>query len=233
MRAMAMSGAQGLQNGGPLFMGPDARSIQDQIAPFMNPYMDQVIGGVRGEFDHLRAGAQTATADAATRAGAFGGSRHGVAEGVRMGELDRAQTSQIGGLLGQGYQNALGQGLQYSEYQRSLNERMLQEPLFRQMQALGMMNMGMGPTGSVSSETTPGPSLMGQLAGAGLTLGGLFMGGAPGAAASMLGGGGGFQIPGTSAAGGLFQPSGGATIPGLGLQPQIGQGTHPWYRGGM
>jgi hypothetical protein len=206
MRQQALQGAQGLQGGGPLFLGADPRSIQEQMQPFMNPYMNQVIGGVQGEFDNLRGQARLATNDAATRAGAFGGSRHGVAEGVRMGELDRAQTSQIGGLLSQGYQNALGQGLQHSEYQRALQERQMQEPLFRAQQQMQMLNMGMGPTGSTSTTEQPGPSFWGQLLGAGLTGAGLFMGGpAGGAAGSALSGGGGFQ-PGS-----LFQD---APLPG-------------------
>jgi hypothetical protein len=164
-------------------LGPDGRSIEDQIAPFMNPYMDSVIGGVRSEFDHLRAGARSSVSDAATRAGAFGGSRHGVAEAARLGELDRAQTGQVGGLLASGWQDALSQGLQYSEYQRALQERQAQEPLFRSLQELNLMNLGMGPTGTTSTTTMPGPSFGGQLLGAGLTafagpLSGLLGGGA-------------------------------------------------------
>lgn len=133
----------------------------------MDPYLDEVIGGVRGEFDHLRAGASRDAAQAATRAGAFGSSRHGVLEGTRLGELDRAQASQVGGLLSSGFRDALGRGLEYSEYQRALRERKAQEPLFRQQQRLNFLTQGMGPTGSVTESVQPG-NLVGDIAGLGL-----------------------------------------------------------------
>src|SRR5690606_27342516 len=106
----------------------------------------------------LRGQAQMATQQAATQAGAFGGSRHGVAEGVRLGELDRAQASQIAGLLHSGYQQALGQGVAFAEHQRQLQQQQLQEPLFRQQLALGFQNMGMGPVGTTTTSTVDTPS---------------------------------------------------------------------------
>jgi len=176
---------------GQFFLGPDSRSIAEQIAPFMDPYLDQVIGGVRGEFDNLRAGASRDAAQAATRAGAFRSSRHGALEGARLGELDRAQASQVGGLLSSGFQNALSQGLNYSEYQRALRERQAQEPLFRQRQRLGFLTGGLGPTGSTTTQTQHG-NLVGDIAGAGLIGAGFLAGGPAGAAAaSGLGGDGG------------------------------------------
>jgi hypothetical protein len=208
LRQYARGGADALGGGGPLFLGADPRSIEQQMAPFLNPYTDNI----RSEYDHLRAGASTATSDAATRAGAFGGSRHGVAEGVRLGEIDRAQAGHMSGL----FQNAMSQGLQYSEYQRSLAERQAQEPMFRAMQQLQMMGLGMGPTGMTQSTTTPSPSFGGQLLGLGLTGAGMFMGGPAGAAAgSALAGGGGVG-------GGLF--GGGGNLPGLGMQPYLPRG---------
>lgn len=211
-RRAAKDAAATIGGAGPLFLGADPRTIEQQMAPFMNPYLSQVVGGVRGEFDHLRGQARLAGNDAATRAGAFGGARHGVAEGVRMGELDRAQASQIGGLLSSGFRDALSQGLQHSEYQRALAERQAQEPLFRAQQQLAMLNMGMGPHGQVNTTVEPGPSTFGQVAGLGLTAAGMGLfgplGGAAGAAVGGGGGGGGggglglqgsaFQLPDSS-----------------------------------
>ena len=169
-RAQAQ-GAAGVATGAPgnFFLGPDQRSIQDQISPFLDPFIQNVIGGVRGEFDVLRDQASNRVSDQAIQAGAFGGSRQGVAEGVRLGELDRAQTSQIGGLLSSGFRNALSTGLQQSELNRQLRERQAQEPLFRQQQAQQFFQGGLGPTGQVQTQTQPGGSTLGTIAGLGLS----------------------------------------------------------------
>jgi hypothetical protein len=186
MRSLGTSGAGSMMNHpGQFFLGADPRSIQEQAQQFMNPYMDNVIGGVRGEFDFLRGQALQGANAQATQSGAFGGSRHGAMAGARMGELDRAQTSQIGGMMQSGWQNALQQGLQYSEYQRNLAERQAQEPVWRQQQAMQHMNAGMGPVGWNTETQMPGNPL-GTLMGLGTTLAG---GGAFGALGGLLGGG--------------------------------------------
>jgi hypothetical protein len=159
---------QGPAGGGSWFTGPLQQTPAEMAQPFMNPYQDQVIAGVRGEFDHLRAKAGMGTDQAATQAGAFGGSRHGVATGTRMGELDRAQASQIGGLLYQGHQNSMTQGMQFAEHQRQLQQQQLQDPLFRQQTALNFRNLGMGPVGSSTTQTTPSNPMGGAMSGAAL-----------------------------------------------------------------
>lgn len=138
------------------FLGPQTQSVADQVSPFMNPYISNVVDATRGEFDHLRAGARTGTAQQATLSGAYGGSRHGVAEGVRMGELDRAQTSTVADLMNRGYSQALGTGLEYADRQRQYEQERRMEPLFRQQQAMQFMNFGMGPTGSVGTTSEQG-----------------------------------------------------------------------------
>lgn len=174
---------------GSFFAPADTRPISEQIAPFMDPYLDQVIGGVRSEFDHLRGAASVDAARRATAAGAFGGDRHGVAEGVRLGELDRGQTSQIGGLLSQGYRDALSTGLSYNEHLRQLQERQLQEPIFRYQTALGLGMQGLGPVGSVSRTQRPtnplGGAFSGALAGSKFGLPGALGGGALGLLGSL------------------------------------------------
>lgn len=159
------------QNGGGWFTGPLQQTPGEMAAPFMNPYLQNVIGGLRGEFDHLRGQASNATAQQATQAGAFGGSRAAVLEGSRLGELDRAQTSQIGGLLNSGFQNAMGQGLGFAQYQQGLQQQKQMEPLWRQQQAQQMMNNGMGPVGQQSNQVQQGPgrSALGSAAGGALT----------------------------------------------------------------
>jgi len=196
MRAQAQQGA-GVATGTPgnFFLGPTGESIESMIAPFMNPYQDQVIGGVNQQFDQLRGQANVDVNQGATAAGAFGGARHGVAQGTRLGELDRAQTSQIGGLLSSGFQNSLQQGMQFSEYNRALRERVAQEPLFRQQMAQSFMNSGLGPTGFTDTNTqTQRGSTLGAITGLAGAVGGALIGGPGGAAAGAQLGGGGSQF---------------------------------------
>lgn len=154
----AATGAQNvaLNAPGQFMLGPTDMSIGDQAERFMNPYMKNVVDATRGEFDHMRGQAVNQGNIAATRAGAFGGSRAAVAQGARLGEIDRAQGSQIAGLMHGGYNDALKMGLGYSEYERSLKERQAQEPLFRNQQGLQFLNMGLGPYGSNSQQKMSG-----------------------------------------------------------------------------
>src|SRR3990167_1636633 len=85
-------------------LGGDAAAAQR----FMNPYQGQVIDAMMKQFGVTNAATQNQISDAATRAGAFGGSRHGVASGVAMGEAARNQNAQIAGLLNTGFEGAMG-----------------------------------------------------------------------------------------------------------------------------
>lgn len=178
-----MQQAGGPGQGESFFTGPHTQTPGEMAEAFMNPYQEQVIGGIRGEFDHLRDQALMGTNQQATQAGAFGGSRAAVMAGARMGELDRAQTSQIGNFLHGGYQNAMNQGVGFAEMQRQLQQQQQMEPLWRQQQAMNMMNLGMGPHGYSMSQQGGGSNAMGSAIG-GATVGSAF--GVPGAA---IGGG--------------------------------------------
>lgn len=197
MRQQAQTGAGAILNGGPLFTGPIQQTPGEMAQGFMSPYIANVIGGLRGEFDHLRSQALTGSNQQATQAGAFGGSRAAIMAGARMGELDRAQASQVAGLLNSGFQNAMGQGLDFAKYQQGLAQQAAMEPLFRQQQAMQLMNMGMGPVGFNTTSTTTQPRQ------------GNFLGGAAGGALTALGAGltGGVPLAigaGLGALGGLF-----------------------------
>lgn len=146
LRQRGRGAADAAMGGGPLFTGPIS---QEQIQQAMSPYLSNVVDATRGEFDFLRGQANMGVNQQATGAGAFGGSRHGVLAGTRLGEIDRAQGSQIANLLQQGY----GQALNFAEHQRQLQQQQMQEPLFRQQQALNFMNMGMGPVGTQTVQT--------------------------------------------------------------------------------
>jgi hypothetical protein len=177
MRGMA-TGAAGTAMAPPpggWFTGPI--SGQD-IGAAMDPYMANVIGGVRGEFDHLRGQAAMGANQQATMAGAFGGSRAALMQGARMGELDRAQTGQIGGLLSQGY----GQAVNLAEMQRMQRERQLQSPLYGAQQGLNFMNLGMGPMGQATSQPVNKNPV-------GMAMGGASVGSAFGPIGAGIGGG--------------------------------------------
>lgn len=73
---------------------------------FMNPYQQQVIDRMNEQFGVQNQMTTNMLNDQATRAGAFGGSRHGVAQGVALGENARNQGMQIAGLLNQGFEGA-------------------------------------------------------------------------------------------------------------------------------
>ena len=88
-------------------LGGDAAAAQR----FMNPYQGQVIDAMMKQFGVTNAATQKQISDAATRAGAFGGSRHGVATGVALGEAARNQNAQIAGLLSSGFEGAMGRAV--------------------------------------------------------------------------------------------------------------------------
>ncbi len=189
-----------LSQPGSFFTGPiQASDVLANVNQFLDPFTQDVIGGVRQEFDQLRAGATTQANQAATRAGSFGGSRHGVAEGVAHGSLGRAQAQQVGGLLSNQFNRAMGQALPFTAAQQAQRQAALQEPLFRQQMAQGFLNRGLGPTSMTQTTVQPG-SLLRDIAGVALTAGGAALFGPQGAAAgasvgSQLGGGGGFTAP--------------------------------------
>lgn len=77
------------------------------ISQFMDPYQQHVIDSLNTQYGHDRESTMNSVNDAATAAHAFGGSRHGVATGVALGELGRGHEAQVAGLLDSGYNNAM------------------------------------------------------------------------------------------------------------------------------
>lgn len=76
---------------------------------YMNPYQQNVIGGLqRNAMNNYQTQANQLGAEA-TAAGAFGGSRHGVAQGAMAAGIQNELNNQIGNLQYQGYNNALNQ----------------------------------------------------------------------------------------------------------------------------
>ena len=80
----------------------DASQIQAQ----MNPYDQNVVDTTQADLERQRQMAVNATGDAATAAGAFGGSRHGVAEALTNEASGRTAAGILAQLRQQGYANA-------------------------------------------------------------------------------------------------------------------------------
>jgi hypothetical protein len=156
---------------------------QAALAQLWNPYQQNVLDQVSGQFGDLSSRAANAINQQATQAGAFGGSRHGVASGIAQGEVAKGLGQQMAGLQYQGFNDAMGraQGLAnfgmgsagqlagLSDYERQV--QMQQDPAMRQLSILQGILSGM-PTGM----TTTQPNFinpLGSLLGLGGVLGGL------------------------------------------------------------
>lgn len=77
-------------------------------ARLMNPYQQQVINANNAEWNNTDQNSINEVNDRATRAGAFGGTRQGVATGVALGANNRARMGQNASLLYGGFNDAMG-----------------------------------------------------------------------------------------------------------------------------
>jgi hypothetical protein len=77
------------------------------VSQFMDPYQQQVIGGVQADFDRQRTMAGNAAADMATKAGAFGGSREAVLRSEALDGVNRNEAATLANLRSQGYGDAM------------------------------------------------------------------------------------------------------------------------------
>jgi len=76
------------------------------LSSYMNPYDESVISGLQKDAMTGQQMASNELGAQATAAGAFGGSRHGVAEGVMASGIQNNLNQQIAGLRQSGFQNA-------------------------------------------------------------------------------------------------------------------------------
>ena len=75
----------------------------------MSPYQQQIIDTTLADFDRQAQIGKQNVSQAAYTAGAFGGSRQGVAEAEYQSNSDRNRAALLAGLYGQGYNQALTQ----------------------------------------------------------------------------------------------------------------------------
>ena len=82
--------------------------LQGAINNYMNPYISNVVDSVRALGQQNLEGALTQTADQAIGAKAFGGSRHGVQEGIATAQNNLNTNNLLANLLSSGYTQATG-----------------------------------------------------------------------------------------------------------------------------
>lgn len=171
------------------------------ISQFFNPFQDEVIGGLQSDFDRQRGLVDRSARDAATAAGAFGGSREAIlrSEGARnVGDIEARTLADVRrGGFSEATRNALGfrgqnVGLGLAGLGQ-LNQSAQLSKFLEQARAAGISNIpgllsqlfstGFTPGSTTATQTTEMPSdLFGNLLGTGATIGGLLLAGPAGAA---------------------------------------------------
>jgi hypothetical protein len=201
-----MAAMQGLQGGLQTGMGG--------IGQYLSPYLGGQLEAMRGEHQYNLGLGNKAVNDQFTQGGAFGGSRHGVAQGTMAARLGQQHAGNVANLYGNAYNQAgnammmdrsrmgnlgmgglgsmfQGAGLagQFSGQQQGMDQMQAQEDLWRRQQAQNFYQQGFGPYGmsGTSTETTQGGSPLGGLLGLGLTGASMFF---PPAGAAMAATGG-------------------------------------------
>jgi hypothetical protein len=104
------------------------------ISTFMDPFQQNVVGGVQSAFDRLRGQASIGAGQEATAAGAFGGSRQAILEAERLRNLDQQEAQQIAGVQSQGF----GQALQAALGQHQMGQQAAQFGLSNVLQGLNL-----------------------------------------------------------------------------------------------
>jgi hypothetical protein len=97
--------AQGLQNAMDATNMAIATPLSDDF--YMNPYMDEVVENTQQDIERQRQMAINSLGAQAQGAGAYGGSRMGVAEGVTNAEYGRMAANALGNLRMAGYNQAM------------------------------------------------------------------------------------------------------------------------------
>lgn len=88
-----------------------AMSMPLNVGAFNNPYQQEVIDNTQADIERQRQMAINNLGAQAQGAGAYGGSRQGVAEGVTNAEYGRMAANALGGLRMQGYNNAMANAM--------------------------------------------------------------------------------------------------------------------------
>ena len=84
----------------------DPASLLTNLSAYQNPYREQVVNAALADYDTHAAQQRAALEARGAAAGAFGGSRFGIAQGQLEGDLARGRASLEAGLLDQGFDAA-------------------------------------------------------------------------------------------------------------------------------
>jgi len=108
---------------------------------YYNPYVDEVAGGFLEGLDRSRAMAINNQAGELTRQGAFGGSRHGVADGLTNEAYARQASDGLNNIYSTAFQNAQAQA--QADLARGLQAQMANQSAGLQNAQLGLSAAGM------------------------------------------------------------------------------------------
>lgn len=112
------------------------------IDTYMNPYLDKVASNVMSNMDRSRQMALMNGGAAATTSGAFGGSRHGIADALTNSEYIRNAGQQMDQLYSQGFDRAAG--LSAQDIANQMNAQGLRLNAGSQLANLGNMERQWG-----------------------------------------------------------------------------------------
>lgn len=96
-----------LMAGGNMGMGAMSGD-PNAVNQMMNPYQQQVINATNNQWDQNDQHTMNAVNDRATHAGAFGGSRQGVATGTALAQNNMNRNNAVSGLLYGGFNDTMG-----------------------------------------------------------------------------------------------------------------------------
>lgn len=104
----------GLQNAGQQGLGAltGDQAAYQQLA---NPYQQQVVDATNQQWDRNDQHTMNAVNDRATQAGAFGGSRHGIATGSALAQNNMNRNQAVSGLLYGGFNDTMGRAQQLAQ----------------------------------------------------------------------------------------------------------------------
>lgn len=122
-----------------------------QYQQFYNPYQQQVVDATMGDMDRGRQMALGQIGAQATQAGAYGGSRHGVAEAETNRGFFDSMGQTMAGLRSNGFDNAMQYGFQNQQNQSQLagqgfgfgmgvNQQQMQQGALQQQSLQNLIN---------------------------------------------------------------------------------------------
>jgi hypothetical protein len=164
------------------------------IGGYMDPYQQDVVGGVQSDFNRQRALANAQAAGMATAQGAFGGSREAVLRANALNDVNQNEASTLANLRYSGFNDAAARlqadramagNLGLAGFQGLANVGGMQNA--QQLGLLQAMQAGLQPGTTASTMVQPlnRNPIAGALGGAALGVG-MFGGGAPAAASGLM-----------------------------------------------